>query len=638
MWLWAVAQAQEEKEGEPIQDDDIIDVVVTGTRTEHELGDSPIATEVLDREAIERSGATNAADLLERGVGVQITRGAFGSSVALQGLDPVHTLILVDGQRLVGRKDGVLDLSRISAERIERIEIVKGPGSTLYGSDAMGGVINIITRDPENTALSADYRGGQVGTFDASASLETRAGPVSSMTTLGMHKQDAYDLDPEVSGTDGVAYDALEASQKLVFDLGRDQDLDMAASYLTRGTMALEEQLTAQFSRNNRVEEMQASLATRRLVGEGGSVRAAAYLTQFRDQFFYDQQLSNREDVYEDSRQTLVEAELEATAVLGSHVATVGTEGFFEWLVSPRLESERGTRQRGAVFVQDEWELVEDKFELLPGMRVDADTQFGWAPTPRLAAACFLGEDVVLRASYGAGFRAPDFKELQLRFANPAAGYVVQGNPDLEPEHSLGGTAGVELDPTFRGERSLHVALQVFRNDLQNLITIAPVEQEGFSATQTFGYVNIARAWTMGVDGSTQLQLLRPLSLRVGGQVLYSRDLDLGTPLTGRAPYSATFGTVITPWRERLTATVDGTWAAARPFYEDIDGDGSLDLQQSEPFTVLDARVALSLGQQTELYVGGENLLSAGDAQYTQLKPLWLYAGFKSRLSVGGAR
>jgi outer membrane receptor for ferrienterochelin and colicins len=652
MWGWAgsvhvwsavvpAAHAEEPaaEETEDVEEEEEVEVVVvTGTRSEHAQGDSPVATEVIDAETIARSGATSAADLLERVAGVQTTRSAFGASVALQGLDPTHTLVIVDGQRMIGRKDGVLDLSRISADRIERIEIVKGPGSTLYGSDAMAGVIHIITKRPDAPRFTGDVRYGGFRTFDGSGSYETRGDVVGSVSTLGLHWQDPYDLDPTDAAEDGVGLDQADVSQKLRFDLSPGFDLEASASYLTRGTRAREEQAAgASFDRINRVEEATAQLSETILAGTN-KLAISQYVTVFRDQFFYDQRGSNREDQYEDNRQTLGELDVAWTSVVKTHTVTVGSEGFAEYNVSPRLSVPSAERYRGAVYAQDEWSIVPKKVELLPGARFDVDSQFGSAPTPRLAAAWFANEDLVVRGNYGLGFRAPSFKELYLLFENPAAGYVIVGNPDLLPERSRGGTLGLEADP---GKWNL--AVQGFRNDVQDLIIIAPDESGGFSATQRFVQANVAQAYTMGVDASASVRLARDaLTLRLGGQLLRTLgnvvEPDVFVPLPGRPPGSATGGVYLKVPHSGLSVTSDATWTANRPFYEERNDDGQFvpadDTVKSPQLVLLDARAAWDLRDGTQFYVGGENLLDQGDAQYSQFKPRWVYAGF--RLSVDG--
>lgn len=631
----APAPAAEDGEDDDGDPDEV--VVVTGTRSEHSRGDSPVATDVIDAATIARSGATSAADLLERVAGIQTTRTAFGASVALQGLDPTQTLVLVDGQRMIGRKDGVLDLSRIGVDRIDHIEIVKGPGSTLYGSDAMAGVIHIVTKRPTAPRFSGDVRYGGFRTFDGSGTYEQRSDRIGSVSTLGLHWQDPYDLDPSNAAEDGVGLDQLDGSQKLTFDFGPGFDVDASGSYLTRGTHAREEQGGgASFERINRVEEATAQLTETALTGTT-KVAVSQYVTVFRDQFFYDQLGSNREDAYEDNRQTLGELDLTVTSVVGAHTATLGTEGFLEHNVSPRLSVPQADRQRGGVYAQDEWEVWEDKLDLLPGVRYDLDSQFGGAPTPRLAAAWFATDDVVVRGNVGLGFRAPSFKELYLLFENPAAGYVVEGNPDLRAERSRGATLAVELDPG-----KLDVAVQGFWNDVTDLITIVQDTSGGFSATQRFVNENIAHAQTLGVDANGSVRLLRgdALSLRLGGQLLRTRDLtdpDLALPLPGRPPASLTGG-VYAKLPGRVSFTTDGTWSANRPFYGDLDGDGefdpAVDTEKSPTIVLLDARLAWDAKPGTQLYVGGENLLDQGDGQYNQFKPRWVYAGF--RTSVDG--
>jgi len=124
-------------------------IVVTGTRTRRLIKDSPVSTEVIHADEIKNIGAENVGEVLEERAGIIVNQdGARGGllSAQLQGLDDNHTLILIDGMPMVGRIAGQLDLSRVSVQNIERIEIVKGAASALYGSEAVGGVVNIITR------------------------------------------------------------------------------------------------------------------------------------------------------------------------------------------------------------------------------------------------------------------------------------------------------------------------------------------------------------------------------------------------------------------------------------------------------------------------------------------------------------
>jgi outer membrane cobalamin receptor len=138
------------------------DVVVTGTRTETPLADSPARLDVITRADIDRSGARDVGELLEEQIGVVgVTRSFRGDSIQLGGLDPEYTLILVDGDRAPGRIGGGIDLGRFTIENVERIEILRGPGSALYGSDAIGGVVNILTRRGHAPARARGLRAGR---------------------------------------------------------------------------------------------------------------------------------------------------------------------------------------------------------------------------------------------------------------------------------------------------------------------------------------------------------------------------------------------------------------------------------------------------------------------------------------------
>ena len=120
------------------------EVVVTATRQEKRLGNVAIPVQLIQRKQIQQAGSMRLRDILQEQPGLQLVTG-FGAGLQMQGLSPEHTLILLDGQPLIGRTSGVLDLSRVSLSGIKRIEIIKGPSSSLYGSEAMAGVINLIT-------------------------------------------------------------------------------------------------------------------------------------------------------------------------------------------------------------------------------------------------------------------------------------------------------------------------------------------------------------------------------------------------------------------------------------------------------------------------------------------------------------
>jgi hypothetical protein len=235
---------------------------------------------------------------------------------------------------------------------------------------------------------------------------------------------------------------------------------------------------------------------------------------------------------------------------------TAGVEGMREYLESPRLRERvgmgdcdllvdedcdrSGDRYRSAVFAQDEWLILsEPSLIAVPALRVDVDSQFGTHVSPKLAVRWDPNQQVVMRASYGRGFRAPDFKQLYLCYENPNAGYFVMGNPELEPENSHNMNLGVEV----RHSERVWFAVNFYYNVLDNLIAFdlaGPAGMEemscGVGVLAPFTYRNIESAFTRGVETLVRtrpsLGPLTGVSIEVGYVLNDSRDQDAGGGVT----------------------------------------------------------------------------------------------------------
>ena len=172
------------------------EVVITGTKTERRLKDTPVITEVITRSEIEATGAENIGEVLEHRVGIVVDRDAHGDGVQLQGLDSDYILILLDGEPQVGRIAGKIDLARIAIENVERIEIVKGASSALFGSAAMGGVINVITRSA-SSPFAAQFTNNLEthNTIDNRTTVELNRDKLNALLTLAANRRNPIDLD-----------------------------------------------------------------------------------------------------------------------------------------------------------------------------------------------------------------------------------------------------------------------------------------------------------------------------------------------------------------------------------------------------------------------------------------------------------
>ena len=609
-------------------------IVVTAARTEQAVGDSAVATQVIRREAIEASGAENLAELLEEQPGLQVLRafaGAGGAGVQMQGLDPKYTLILVDGQRATGRVNNTIDLSRFPAEDIEQVEIVKGPGSALYGSDAIAGVINIITRKTTRAReAEAHASHGSFDTQDLSGRVGLRRGRWGTGLSAGWHHTRGFDRDPGTLATTGNAQNILNLSQWTELRVRSDVKLVATADAQQRDLRGVDSGATrAVFDRRNLTRTASLTFGPEITWAVPARLRVTGHIAYFDDRYSLDQRSSDDLDELQRTRDTLGQISAQYDhLVAGKHMFTAGVETQLEGLSTPRLETGRGTRQRLGLFVQDEWRVLADsRLVIVPGGRFDLDSQFGAYATPRLALRVDPHPDLTLRASAGLGYRAPSFRELYLSFANPSAGYRVTGNPDLVPETSRGLTVGFLVRAGSFAQLEAHA----FANDLRNLITTDTTSAMAVGQS-LFQYINIGSARTRGLEAVFGLRVLRHFSADTSYTLSDTLDRERMRQLPGKPRHSGSF-------RLQFHHRGAGTMAQLRmgvqgrqQYYVDEDADGVDETLGLAPYATLDLRVAQDLFKgRMSLFFGVDNLLDAGDALYLPLVPRSFYGGFTVR-------
>lgn len=634
-WLAALPGVVRAQDEDPSLDD-LLDeedlaptVVVTAARTEQSAEAATVATEVIGREEIEASGARDAAELLEERPGLQVSRSFRGTELWLRGLDPEHTLFLLDGERVPGRIGGAVDLSRYGVEGIERVEIVRGPSSALYGSDAIGGVVNIIprqsTRDFE-ADLVAMYGLGNVidvgGRVDGRADRHLRLGAYG-----GFHYADAF------RRGEG---EATTGSSRLQWSAGGYGDwrpnahhrLRARADYVQLRLGGVDTGAGgAVFDRTQLQEQLQTSIEHRIEGSDGLRLRTRASYSQFREQYVLDQRGSNRLDEYEDNREHLGQISSIFHFRAGDvNAITLGFEQIFQSLDSERL-SRTGQRSRLAFFAQDEWIVFEEgemSLTVVPGLRLDLDSQFGEQLSPKLAVRFDPVRQLVVRASYGRGFRAPSFQELLLHFENPSVGYIISGNPNLGAETSHGVDVSVEWQPA----RWLALGASFFRNDLDNMI--APVTVEETTSGTLFSYANLETAWTMGLESNARIRIDDLLTINAGYTLTETWDGENDRRLEGRARHRITLSArfAYEPWEIAFVAR--GALSLDRVYYVDDDGDGIEEELFADPLAQVDLRLSKRFTHHLEIFAGIDNLLDAGD-RFSVLRPFTVYGGAQGR-------
>lgn len=596
-------------------------VVVTASRRPERLEDAPVPTRIISRAEVERTGASDVAGVLARQPAVLPAGGhPVGAGVMLQGLDAQRVLVLVDGRPVAGRMAGTFDLSRLPASMVERIEIVQGPQSTLYGSDAMGGVINIITRraGAADAQVELTALGGTQGRRDVSAEGSGRLGDaVGYAAALGRRTVElAPGLDEERGAYarrwDGLATlrwaprstVALEASTFAVeeaerwrtgqlYYFARNRQLGARVSAeLERGRHHLRPALS--FSEYRHIPARGTSPAPPPGAGELERQRRAA------GELLYSR----------DAAGATVDAGLEVSRE-EIRASDVRAHDRSLWTVEPFTQVTLGV---GPV-------------RLVPGVRLSWNEQWGTHWTPRLAALWRPLPPLALRASIGAGFRAPDFKELYLAWVNdvPGSPYAVRGNPALRPETSRNLTASAEWAGAHLSAR-----VQVYDNRVTDFIETRLVgDSSGFAV---YTYDNVDRARTRGVELDVAV-IAGGVQLDGGYGYLDAVWRSTGEPLLGRPRHSARLGLAYTtPLGQRLSLT--GLFTGRAPVARGAD---SVTARFQSAFTRLDARLVQPLPRGLELVLGGDNLFDTHPRGWPGASRRHVYAGVRWRMLHGSA-
>ena len=590
-------------------------VVVTASRRAQRTSDAPVTTEVISRAEVARSGAQDLHALVTQYVGVQPEPSVAGSGgVQIEGLSSARVLVLIDGQPLAGRVDGELDLSRVPAWLIDRVEIVKGPLATLYGSAAMGGVINVITRraDTARPAVTLAALGGTQGRLDASGTVRGGVGALRGWIGGGRREDEVQPGRPDQSGARANRWDATgklhwaPASARVSADasvLGVREDQRWRSGQLFY------------FADNTQTD---ARLGVSMAPAPGRDDRLGATLTLSRFAHL-SRQATLPEPVSaagDRSVESLLRAELTYSApVRGGQVLDAGVALNRAALTSGRITT--GRRRSTSVEPYAQYALQLGRLAVVPGARVSVSDEWGTHLTPKVATLLRLAGGLAVRASAAAGYRAPDFKERYLTFLNSAVGYVVHGNPNLAPETSANVTAGLE----WTGRRA-YARVQGYSNRLTGFIESVALPDSG--AVQQFTYANVARGSTRGVDADA--------GLRVGawsfdGSVAYlhSADRATGLPLLGTTPHSARLtasGVLPGALRPTLTLLAWGRAPAA-----EVTAGGATTVRYRGAFTRVDARLARSLAPGVDAQLGATNLFGATPTAWPGTTARRVYAG-----------
>lgn len=617
--LTAVTDGGLETPDAGVVDENAPTVVVTASRGAQRRSDSTTPTEVITRRQVLEVGARDVGEALQARPGIEVYPNVGGLGVRMQGLGPEYSLLLVDGQRATGRINGAVDVSRYSVEDLEQLEVVKGPASVMWGSDALAGVIHLVTRRPQKPfgfGVLASY--GVFNQLDARGSVETAQQGWGLRGSVAVQRRDAYDLDPSTPSTNGSAYDSVQGSTRVTFGDPKSDKVsgDVRGALLYRYQHGVDSNATgAVFDRLSQDWLAEVSSGVKVALPKG-VLGFSAGVNLWQRRFVLDQQRSSAFDSVEDSadRNALVTGSY--SVGLGNHALIAGIDLLGESFVSQRIVGGSSLRGRGSLFVQDEWRPLESpRIALVGGVRLDLDSRFGPVVTPRLAVRIDPVPTLALRLSAGSGFRAPSFQELFLDFENPSVGYVVRGTPGLRPERSLGLTASLD----WQLHSALTLSVSGYWNELFDMIAY---DTNTLGEMLEFRYANLGRARTRGGEVALSWRPHRVLSFEVGYALNDARDLTTSQPLEGQASHRGVSQVRLFVREWGLTVVVRGALTSGRPFSESSGGT-----RYSAPFLTLDARAAKTIIAGLEVFVTGTNLAGAGNALDLPIPPRAVFAG-----------
>lgn len=471
-------------------------VVVTATATPIAADSALASVTVIDRDILDQAQGQDLGDVLRLHAGVDVVRsGGRGqqTSLFLRGSNSNQTLVLIDGVRINSGTYGGVNLQHLSLENIERIEVVRGPRSSLYGSEAIGGVINIITRQPDSLATAVRLSASRDNTASGSIRQDLQAGAFRASVHASGYYSDGYPLFATTSDPRGHKNNELGASA----NLGNER-LGLEASYLKNSGW------TEYLGFGNTLLSQDFLNDTSRLEAHatlGDTLRTRLRLSQSRDRI--DQNDSN-DFAHTDRREIRWQNDLG----LGAHMLTFGAS-YSDDAISAVIfgSGYSDVINHHAVFLQEQFS--DDKLSLLFAARHESNQQFGDHQTGELATGILLTESQRLRASVSTGFRAPDGNQL----------YGFGGNPDLRPEEAR----NLEIGSTHRF-RTWQFETAIYRNDVDDLIDFD---------LNTFQMQNIRRARLEGVELTAQGET-GAWYWRSQASYLRPRDRDSGDDLSRR--------------------------------------------------------------------------------------------------------
>lgn len=505
------------------------EVIITATRTERQLSSLPLPAQIISKAQIIQTGALRLNDILEEQTGLIIVPDFGGVlGIQMQGLDAQYTLILIDGVPLVGRSAGTLDLSRVSVNNIKQIEIVKGATSSLYGSEALGGVINIITETPNNTKLKGAFnsRLGTFTTIDNNQNFGFGIKKLKINASINSFSTDGYDLDKTDNEKTVLPFKNITTQLQVNYKFSNKLSFLFSNRYFNQKNDVATTAFNRTASGKTKTNEYNSHSRFIYSPNQNLSLIGEFYATQYfiQDDIRFN---DNNAILYDDFfKENLIRPEVRTSYQKRN---TTYTSGF--GLNLNNLErtnfGEKALNNSYYGFLQYDYNLKE-KFNVLAGLRYDKNLAYASVLSPKLALNYQFGKQFSVQSSVGYGFKAPDLRQLYFNFENLGVGYIVLGynvaptrlaelqsqgriqnslvsanffDKPLNPETSIGYNFGIKYN-----RKAIKSSVNIFYNEVKNLIDTRGIARLT-NGQNIFSYTNIGSVFTQGLEVNSSIKI-----------------------------------------------------------------------------------------------------------------------------------
>lgn len=538
---------------------DLNEVVVTGTRTEKTISNTPVLTRLIPAAQLQRNDFENIMDALEFTIpGLQFNSDPRGDNIRIQGLENKYVLILVDGERLSNTPGGPIDFERLSTSNIKQIEIIKGAASALYGSSAIGMIVNIITKTPERAAEGwAKARYSRFNELLLDGSFGTAYKNFTSQTLFNRNSTDGYDLTPETP----EAFTKQPATN-MTFEekLGwTHKQTKVNAS----GTFYLNDVKNPPLStKNTHYKSLNKTFRAtlEQQIGDYNQLKAVYY-----GDFYI------RKTVFEKLDSTAKNASSNVQTLRLTDIYTPLNNlqmvfgGEFNWnkdYNDMQYGEEMKTRKVHDIngFVQADWQVL-PLLNLIGGFRYTHHSAFGDAYTPKVNLM-FNPGNWKFRGGYSKGFKAPDATELYSDFMMGSVSHNI-GNPDLKAETS--NYLSLSAEYTYS---NLNVSAEVYQNSIKNKIQSSYVnvtDENGITSTE-LRYSNVDDARIRGAEITVDYYPIRQIYLHGSYAYTDAKDINTGLQLKGntRHAISCNASYRFNVFKKEASVSVAGRWSSKK--------------------------------------------------------------------------